>query len=250
MLYSVPHYCLLPPESITKASMERPTVKSADGFFRRSISRNMWDAFLLLAWSNMCLMSLKAYEELVLPSLLSSLREGFCWWWCAAQGMTLYDYMVPCATHRWKHYGNALVHDDCYCHKCDMIFDDRDDLDEVGYPTSYPAVDSLVSVAYQRFRRTFILQSLWGGVWRWRRVGEGTAKAVPLLYWLGRWKHYFNSSSHEDCVCHMCGFGFEYEHELEEVTVYCSWPTNTYFPVAAQGRWTFLLLSMWTLVCR
>jgi hypothetical protein len=40
------------------------------------------------------------------------------------------------ATHRLKHYGSARVHEDCYCHKCDIIFDDEEDLDEVGYYTN------------------------------------------------------------------------------------------------------------------
>lgn len=40
------------------------------------------------------------------------------------------------ATHCSKHYGSARVHEDCYCRKCDIIFDDEDDLNEVGYHTN------------------------------------------------------------------------------------------------------------------
>ena len=49
------------------------------------------------------------------------------------------------------------------------------------------------------------------------------SKDGPLPCWLGRWKHYLNSSAHEDCVCHKCDIGFEDEDELEEVSVCHSW---------------------------
>jgi len=37
--------------------------------------------------------------------------------------------------HLQKHYQNARAHENCYCHKCDIIFDEEDDLDQVGYST-------------------------------------------------------------------------------------------------------------------
>lgn len=46
--------------------------------------------------------------------------------------------------YRRKHYQNANVHENCYCRKCDINFDDEDDLDEVGYSTQQPGVDLLL----------------------------------------------------------------------------------------------------------